>query len=243
MTEPQASSKKVLLILAGVGILGALVLIGLGLVLYFTAKDSPPEVAQTTSTSTATAAPPQPTATTMAGVVIIASATPTPAAEVLPAQTAETLNRNPTATRLPTNTPSPTVAVVQRWPTVVTVDGSIELIAPPDNTQAAGGIVEFKWIWHENKGCEQPPDGYAFEIRVWRDLDYAAPMGAMDAQTQKPNITCDPASGIRSLTIGRIATVPGAEGVTSGRLRWDVALVQLSPYQPIITTQYRTFFY
>lgn len=243
MTKSQTSSKKLLWIIAGLGLLGALALIGLGVVLFWATRDSTPEMAQTTPTVTGTPTPPPPTPTTMAGVVIISTPTPAPVAETPSAQeTNDTLNRRPTATRMPTNTPTP-VVVVQRKPTAVTVDGSIELVGPADNIQMPGGVVQFEWKWHENKGCEQPPDGYAFEIRVWQDNDAAPPMGAMDAQAQKLNISCDPGSGTRSLTIGRIETVPGAGGMSTGRVRWDVALVQLSPYQPIITTQYRTFFY
>lgn len=235
-----SSSKNLLLALAGVGILAALVLIGLGLFLFFSLDSTP--AAATTPAPSATPTPVPATPTTMAGIVIMPSATPTPPPGETPkAQATDTLNRRPTATRIPTNTPTPTVVAQRRR--AVTVDGFIELIAPPDDIQIASDTVEFQWRWHENKDCEQPPDGYAFEIRVWRDNDFSPPMGAMDAQIQKPNITCDPATGIRSFTIGRVKSVPGAEGLTGGRLRWDVALVQLSPYQPIITTQYRTFFY
>jgi hypothetical protein len=47
-----------------------------------------------------------------------------------------------------------------------------------------------------------------------------------------------------SSTIGKIRDVPGARGLPTGRLRWDVALVQIEPYQPIVTTAaHRTFFY
>lgn len=65
----------------------------------------------------------------------------------------------------------------------------------------------------------------------------------MDADIQKQEIRCDTASGIRSFTIGDIRSVPGIEGSNEGRFRWDVALVQLNPYQPIITTQFRTLFF
>ena len=63
----------------------------------------------------------------------------------------------PTATRRPTLTPTP----VSRRSRVARGDGTIELIAPDDNIQISGGTIEFKWKWHQNKGCLPPPDGYA----------------------------------------------------------------------------------
>jgi len=243
MTEKSQTSKILLLVLAGLGALIALGLIGSGLFLFVAAKST--ATARLTPTVAGTPTPVPSTATVMAGVVIIPSPTAMDTAvpnETPGLQTADTMSRQPTATRMPTNTPTPIVPA-RRHPAGVTADGSIELIAPADNIQLASDTVEFSWKWLENKGCEQPPDGYAFEIRVWRDNDATPPMGAMDATGQKPNISCNPATGVRTFTIGRIKTVPGAEGQATGRLRWDVALVQLTPYQPVITTKYRTFFY
>ena len=87
---------------------------------------------------------------------------------------------------MPTGTPTPTAVPQKRQEAaVVTVDGSIELISPQNDIHVPENEMAFEWIWHENKGCEQPPDGYAFEIRIWRDNDFSGPMGAMDAQGQK----------------------------------------------------------
>jgi hypothetical protein len=245
MTESGSSqSKKLLLVLAGLGILLALGLIGLGMALFFTSK--PATVGATTPTATGTPTEIPPTPTVMAGIVIMPSEIPTAApasGETSKAQgSSDTLNRQPTATRQPTLTPT-AVAVVKRQPTSVTVDGRIELVIPADNIQVSPDSIAFGWKWLDNKGCEPTPDGYAFEIRIWQDTDFSPPMGAMDALVQKPNISCDPATGIRTFTIGQIRTVPGVAGQNKGRFRWDVALVQLTPYNPVITTQYRTFFY
>jgi hypothetical protein len=231
--------KILVLLLAGVGILIALVLIGLGIYLWARTNQAAgvPTLAPT-STVTATPAAEQPTP--LPGVVIVVptrTATPTP----LPAaQSSDSVSLLATVTRAPENTPTPPALRPQRTEQVA-VDGIIELVAPDDNIQI-GDTVEFKWRWLENKGCAEPPDGYAFEIRVWRDNNAAGPRGAMDAKAQKQNISCDSPTGIRSFTISGIKTVPGFEGSTEGRFRWDVALVQLEPYEPKISPPYRIFF-
>jgi hypothetical protein len=233
--------RKWLLLLAGVGLLAAIGLIALGLFIFVSRNALSALASTPTVTATATTKPVTETPTPLAGVVIVVSATPT-AVDTPVNQAGDTSLRLPTATRLPTNTPTP-VRVQPPRNNEITLDGTIELLAPTDNIQMTSDAVEFKWLWHENKGCQQPPEGYAFEIRVWPDNDTTAPMGAMDARLEKPQISCDPNTGIRSFTIGKLRDVPGARNLQAGRLRWDVALVQVEPYQPIITTQYRTFFY
>jgi serine/threonine protein kinase len=236
-------AKKWLLAMAGVGILLAIVLIVLGI---FLGLSGPTEVAapdpSPTPTPTVETAVEEKDAPTSAPAVVINVPSREPSAISTPASaTGETLARMPTVTRAPTGTPTPVTS--SAGPRQATVSGSIELVAPDNNIQIAGDAVEFRWIWRDDKGCLPPPNGYAFEIRVWRDTDIAPPMGAMDARGEQGNIRCDPTSGIRSFTIGRIRTVPGTENAPSGRFRWDVALIKLDPYEPVITTQYRTFFY
>lgn len=240
MTNLPASTKKLILLLAGLGALGGGLLIGLGLVLFFS-QTTPTPVAVKPTPTQIQAATLAPTPTILADIVIVASATPVAPKMTPRTQATDSLSKPPTATRVPTGTPTPTATPQRRQGAAV--DGSLELIGPPDDSHIPTDEIEFKWKWRENKGCEQPPDGYAFEIRIWRNNDSASPMGAMDAQAQKQNITCDPGSGIRTFTIGRVKSVPGVEGLKSGRFRWDVTLVQLNPYNPVITTQYRTFFY
>jgi hypothetical protein len=239
-------SKGWLLVLAGVGVLLALILIGLGIFLGLrgvselaAATASPTPTSTTVVEAAAVAEEP-----TLAPEVVINASSPAPTATAIPVGvTGETLSTRvpPTVTRAPTSTPSPVSRPAQARRTAP--DGNIELIAPANDIQIAGDSVEFKWVWHQDKGCLPPPDGYAFEIRVWRDNDVAAPMGAMDARGEQGTIRCDPTSGIRAFTIGRIRSVPGTENAGSGRFRWDVTLIKLDPYEPVITTQYRTFFY
>lgn len=235
-----SGSKTMLLLLAGVGGVIALLMIGLGLYLWLSSAQPATDTAPT-STST----PPPPTATEQPSplpevVIIIPTHTPTPPADSTAAAAGDTLTIIATVTRAVTNTPTPPPLRPQKTRPVA-IDGTIELIAPDNNIQI-GDSVEFKWRWLEDKGCADPPDGYAFEIRVWRDNDSAGPRGAMDAKVQKPNISCDPATGIRAFTINGIKTVPGFEGSSEGRFRWDVALVQLEPYEPKIFPPFRLFF-
>jgi len=235
-------TKKWLLALAGVGVLLAIVLIALGIFLGFSGST---EVADTESSPTPTVTVEtavEDEAPTSAPAVVLNVPSREPTATSTPASTSgETLARIPTVTRAPTGTPTPVSEPA--GPRQATIDGSIELVAPENNIQIAGDSVEFRWVWRQNKDCLPPPNGYAFEIRVWRDSNIAPPMGAMDARGEQGNIGCDPTSGIRTFTIGRIKTVPGTENASSGRFRWDVTLIKLDPYEPVITTQYRTFFY
>jgi hypothetical protein len=242
--QKAAARKKIMLALAGLGLLGLLALAILAGVVFYVWR-GPPLLAANTPTpppSTATALPPVDTPTAAVAIEVVVVASPTPTATPIAAQPAgSTPAIPPTATRMPTLTPTP--PKVSRDPGPTRLDGVIELLAPPDNTQVAGEIVEFQWRWSPDKGCLPPPPGHAFEIRIWHDVDTAAPMGAMDAGAEQGNIRCDPDTGIRAFTIGRFKAVPGIQGQNSGRARWDVAIIQLAPYQPVLTTQYRTFFY
>ena len=125
-TNVPSSTKKILLLLAGLGALGAVVLIGLGSVLFFSQVPPTPVTVDPTLTQTPTATPPPLTPTVMASVVVLASPTPVPLKITPQTQATDTLSRLPTATRISTTTPTPT-AVPQRRQEV-TVDGSVELI-------------------------------------------------------------------------------------------------------------------
>jgi len=244
MIEPKTgTSKKIYLVLAGGGILLALTLLVVGIVVFFVWRNQAGAQAETpTPAVTSTASPARDTPTVAIAVEVRATATPAIDTLQTPTgQTGEIAERLPTATRIRTHTPTPVSQPLRL--SAARVDGAIELIFPEDNTQVSGDRVEFKWRWHKNKGCLPPPDGFAFEVRIWQDMDDAAPMGAMDAGAEKQNIRCDPETGIRAFTIGKLRGVPGAGGQADGRLRWDVALVQITPYKPVITTPYRTFFY
>ncbi len=236
VTQPPPH-KNLLLLLAGIGVLIALGLIGLGIFFMRSRTDEPAAVA-TPPTATAT---PAPTATSVPPQITVVE----PTATLAPVNTAtpqagDSLPKPPTSTRAPTNTP--TLAPRATTPAVQVEGSSIELIAPANDIQLPSQTVQFQWRWRGNKGCLQPPEEYAFEIRVWRDNNIDPPQGAMDAKAEKLNIQCDPDTEIRSFTIGNIKSVPGFQNAQEGRFRWDVAVVKLDPYQPVITTQFFTFF-
>lgn len=235
VTQPP-QHRNLLLLLAGVGILLALALMGAGIFMIARSQETA-ATATTPPTAIATTAP---VATGESPPIVVIK----PSATVTPTVTLATATReappSPTVTRAPTNTPT---RVPRAATPSSTIEGSsIELIAPTNDTQLPSQTVQFQWRWRENKGCTQPPDGFAFEIRVWRDNNIDPPQGAMDAKAEKLNIQCDSTTGIRSFTIGNIKSVPGFQNTTEGRFRWDVALVRVDPYQPVITTQHYTFF-
>lgn len=228
--------KNLLLLLAGVGMFLAIGLIGLG-IFFMRNRQDEPAAATTPPTATATLAPATPVV--LPSVTIVEpSTTPAPTDTPLPQQ-GDSLPKPPTSTRAPTNTPTPVPRIAAPS---IKIDSPIELIAPANDIQLPNQTVQFQWRWLENDACVQPPDGYAFEIRVWRDNNIDGPQGAMDAKTEKQNIQCDPTTGLRSFTIGNIKSVPGFQNTREGRFRWDVALVKLDPYQPVVTPQFFTFF-
>jgi hypothetical protein len=66
----------------------------------------------------------------------------------------------------------------------------------------------------------------------------------MNAKEEKENIQCDPATGIYAFTVGIKEVISRNTGRTEGRFRWDVVLVRLNPYEPvIIPAEYRIIFF
>lgn len=237
VTQPP-SHKNLLLLLSGLGILIAVGLIGLGL-FFMRGRSEEPAAVTTPPTVTATVAA---TEAIIPPKVTVVEPTDTPTPNNIPmSQPSDSPPKSPTSTRAPTNTPT-TASRSAALPSITIEGSTIELIAPVNDIQLPSQTVQFQWRWRGNEGCVQPPDGYAFEIRVWRDNNIDPPQGAMDAKAEKLNIQCDVSTGIRSFTIGNIKSVPGFQNTTEGRFRWDVALVTLDPYQPVITTQHFTFF-
>jgi serine/threonine protein kinase len=242
-TPPQ---KKLLFLLAGVGLFLAIALIVLGI--SFIPLEGLGLAASTTtstptSTSPAIAETPPAEPTTPANSIQVSINTPTPSSTPPPPPTdTPTAGPTPTVTRLPA-TETPTRAATRPvTPQPVRPEGTLELIEPENGQPLADDRVVFRWVWRD-KGCSQPPVGYGFEIRIWPDKDLDRPPGAMSAEAGLAETQCDPNTGIRSFTIGNVKEAPGFEGAREGRFRWDVALVELAPpYRPIVTTQYRTFF-
>jgi hypothetical protein len=139
-----------------------------------------------------------------------------------------------TPTPGPTRVPQP-VAVEKDW-------GGITLTQPDDNTVLAAGTkkLEFHWVWSLSPNCERPPAGYGFELRIWPEQAGVAPMGAMgDAKGAQTAIFCE--SGHFGYLVNNLNTTPGVLQIGTGRLRWDVVLVQLDPYTILITPISRAF--
>lgn len=248
---------KLVLLVGGLALVVAVALVVAG-VFYFTRTPAVDPVVEA----------PQPTPTTLisaptVGLVVESAPTPTPQVVLIITSPTPTVTpthppvvteaagsfaveRAPTATRAPTSTPTPTPRPFRPTATAtpgVTLDGWIEPVSPDENFYLPANGLIFQWKWHDNKGCQPPPDGYGFEIRVWRDVSTDFPQGAMNARDEKPHITCDPVSGVYSFTVGNVKKVPGVQNSEFGRFRWDIAIVQLDPYAPIISSPSRVFYY
>lgn len=191
-------------------------------------------------TATPTATDPKPPTSTLAP-----TNTPAPQPTAAPSPTLE--RPMPSATLAKTDVAT---ATVQAEATPTGASGSVSGGAPgagirllelrdnvalPDNV----GRVEFKWIW-EGHGCASPPDGQAFEIRIWPDMPGVTPLGVMDA-TETDAIACDELSGARSYEVGNLRGAPGVSSVNGGRFRWHVALVELESQALISVSESRAF--
>ncbi len=142
---------------------------------------------------------------------------------------------------LPTSTPPPAPpagVLLVGGP----VKGDIELIELPASLQFNQDTlrVEFKWVW-KDKGCQPPPEGQGFEVRVWPERSGFGPLGVMDAADQDA-IFCDEKSGVRMFEVGNLRSAPGVMAVDGGPFRWDVALVQLDPYTVLNVAPSRAFY-
>ena len=254
--------RKLWLIVGGLVLMTILVAVVVG-VLYFTREqpDEQPVIANEPLAPTVAVTPTVglvvEAAPTQAQQVVLVITSPTPTSTPLPTDTpvvaetenADVVERIATATRAPTFTPTstatprPFIPTATPTPDEVNVDGWIEPVAPDENFYLPADGLTFQWRWHENKRCQQPPDGYGFEIRVWRDVSTEFPKGAMNAKEEKVNVTCDATSGVYTFTIGNIKKVPGVSNAEFGRFKWDIAIVQLDPYTPVIASQPRIFYY
>lgn len=251
------STGKLVLLLGGLALVVAVLLVAVG-VIYYTRQgaDEPsveaPQLTPTLLSATPTVGLVLEAAPTDAQqmVLIITSPTPTVTPTNPPVVTEAAgrveVERQPTATRAPTLTPTATLRPFHPSPTPtagVTLDGWIEPISPDENFYLPADGLIFQWKWHDNKSCQQPPDGYGFEIRIWRDVSTDFPQGAMNARDEKLNISCDPKNEVYTFSVGNVKKVPGVQNAEFGRFRWDIAIVQLDPYAPVITSPSRIFYY
>lgn len=197
-----------------------------------------------TATPTATATP-SPTATaTATSASVLLTLTPTLTPIAIPSPTPVPIapvNNAPTET--PTATPAGPPTLVAISP----VQGTISLLAPENNAPLASNIdqLEVKWQWQGDRGVQScmPVSGYGFEVRIWPAIDGFGPLGAMDAALNQRdgNFACNAETGVYTYLVTFLKSKPGVKPVGAGKFLWDVAFVQLSPYQPVLTTQPRLF--
>lgn len=196
-----------------------------------------------TSTSTPTAAP-SATATATSALLTL---TPTPTATSTPPPTLTATPLSLLATGSPgeTSTPAPAAAVT---PVAISpVRGIITLLAPDSNVSIPSNIdqLEFKWRWQGDLNVQrcQPVPGYGFEVRIWPARDGFGPLGAMDAAKNQEdgNFACNGETGTYTYLVTYLKSKPGVKAMGAGKFLWDVAFVQLKPYQPVLTTLPRLF--
>ena len=145
------------------------------------------------------------------------------------------------AVPVPTLTPVPQVTLPCPCDEV---SGEILLIQMDNGVTVplADENFEVKWRWTGAPGCELPPPGYGFEVRVWPNRPEFAPMGAMgDATQSQAAIYCDPANGQRSYLVQNYKNAPGIKVAGAGEFRWDVILFKADPYTEVLMSEQRTF--
>jgi hypothetical protein len=187
-----------------------------------TATPSPTPTCTLPATWTAVPSP------TRTPIPVTATPTPLPAP---PDAISPPSNPPPSAT---TPAPLPVSAASHPVGGITLIELRDDITLPADVTQ-----VEFKWVW-EGHACAPPPDGQAFEIRIWPDLPGAVPLGIMDA-SQQDAIVCDSISGTRMVAVGNLREAPAFATSPSGRFGWYVALVDLEP-QSVLTRSESRFF-
>ena len=182
-----------------------------------------------------------------------ATATPPPntPSDSVPPPPTDTPPPSPTPT--PTSTPIPPIPIPTNTappppPTPTPeVIGEIILLEPESDILLPVKVrdYEFKWRWTGRAGCQLPSE-YAFEVRIWPP-GLETPLGAMDAIHHRPDVYCDPVSGLYSYTVPNLKDTPGAMAVAvetagTGPFLWNVALMRTYPaIVPLATAPPRFF--
>jgi hypothetical protein len=174
-------------------------------------------------------------------VPVTASVSPEIADSALPGS-------SPAATPQPqalttTTTVSQTAAITTTAaPQAVSAPGILILLEPAQDFKLQPGIneLEFKWRWAEGKSC-QPAEGFGYEVRIWPAITGYGPMGVTDAVKDQKDFFCDPKSNVASYRVVNLKGTPGVAEVTSGKFLWDVAYIQLDPYNPVFSAIPRLF--
>jgi hypothetical protein len=154
-----------------------------------------------------------------------ATATPSPSPTPRPTRTPVPPSPTATATAVPKATPTfvaalePTVALTPTEASVSAAD--LVLLSPLSLESPSFGPTTFEWQWRE-----QVPDGYGFEVRVWRQDEQPSGVHNAVLDNQTGNVK-SMGKGKYSLSVN-IRDAAGIKG-RSGEYLWTVALVQISP--------------
>jgi hypothetical protein len=123
------------------------------------------------------------------------------------------------------------------------IEGTLSLIAiengyvfPP-----GAGEAEFSWTWSGAAGCDPPPVGFGFEVRIWPNRPDFGPLGVDDAKQLQDKIFCDPQTGRRSFKLGFLSNTPAVQIQGAGSFAWDVAFIQMEPHTPLYASPPRIF--
>ncbi len=174
-----------------------------------------------------------PTTTAMPSPTRVLSDTPRPltftsTAQATPTQTVQptpTSTAQPTPTLTAQPTPSPTATPITAKPssslTAGVPAGTFTLLNPLSLDPPSYGPTEFEWEW-----TGDVPQGFGFEVRVWREGE--SPTGVHNAVLDNQNGNIKQFEGDRYRLKSDIAEAPGVQG-QSGIYLWSVAMVQISP--------------
>jgi hypothetical protein len=165
--------------------------------------------------------------------------TPSPA----PTATPDLVNLPLSPVESPTAVVTPTVAAAPAQATSSTgvpTAGILTLIEPEQNTiiPAHVNALDFKWQWRGSLGCSGLPEGYGFELRIWPAVTGFGPEGVMDAVANQKDIGCDLKTGIYNYRVIDLRGTPGVKRTNgTGKFLWDIAYIQLEPYNVILASQ------
>lgn len=229
------------------GVLMGVILVGVGLFLFFINWNGavPVETVADASPPPATPTEVPPTASIAVAVIApTATSTSQPTATALPSTPILDETRAPTSTRGPTFTPSPTVTFtpipptatpsLTATPTLTTALDSAAfpppiLIEPkPQADFVKGRDITFVWQW---QGGELP-EKFGFEVLIWLGENYHA--GTYGVKELKSILQYDFQQNQYSVTFPL-----AGEGITTtdANYFWSVGIVQVEPYERLKNTE------
>ncbi|UCC88183.1 MAG: protein kinase [Anaerolineales bacterium] len=176
-----------------------------------------------TPTSTAMPSPTRVPSDTPRPPTFTSTAQPTPTQTVQPTPTS-TVQPTPTLTSQPTPSPTATASFTATPSPSLTAgvpSGTFTLLNPLSLDPPSYGPTEFEWEW-----TGDVPQGFGFEVRVWREGE--SPAGAHNAVLDNQNGNIEQFEGDKYRLNADIAEAAGVQG-RSGIYLWSVSLVQIRP--------------